>query len=145
MEFVGALLLGHSRLAYILSPLQGNLFRQSCEGNIRSTVIVSVAEPQSVNVGELYAKLLCCFQILDLPLYASTCTLQLTPFGILCIVSPPREVALQPICLPSFQRLMESRITTLASVRTGLVTGPCRAVAQARRPVPKFELPYYPP
>jgi hypothetical protein len=56
---------------------------------------------------------------------------QLTPFGILRIVSPPGEVALQPICLPSFQRLMESRITTLASVRTRIsVTGPCRAEAK---------------
>jgi hypothetical protein len=56
---------------------------------------------------------------------------QLTPFGILRTVSPPGEVALQPICLPSFQRLMESRITTLASVWVRiLVTGPCRAVAK---------------
>jgi hypothetical protein len=79
------------------------------------------------------------------PLYASTCTLQLTPFGILRIVSPPGEVALEPICQPLPQRLMESRITPLASVGTGiLVTGPCRAVAQARRPATKVELLYCP-
>lgn len=142
MEFAGALLLGHSRLAYIFSPTSGKPLPPS---HVKVHPFQPSRSPSHI-ASMLESSTLSFYAVSRYPLYASTCTLQLTHLSESSrTVSPPGEVALQPICLPSFQRLMESRITTLASVRTGiLVTRSCRAVAQARRPVPKFELPYYP-
>jgi hypothetical protein len=69
LEFARAFLLGHSRLAYILPPHFAEI---SSASHVKVHPFQpSIAEPQSVDVGELYAKLLWGFQIPDLPLYAT--------------------------------------------------------------------------